>query len=101
MLMLQKKEYGLAEQLLYKALMVMKANNHSASYKCLEYLGDIYFDKAHKANVRKTSSEQIKKNKYRSKIYFQKALTVMYDHLPHESKHIVRIKEKIKKTIEL
>lgn len=95
-LALYKKDYDEAEEIANRAFHILKANGHDDFYKCIETLGDICF-----ARIKvKSNMQKIKENKYQANLYFQKALDIAESLFPKDSMHIVRIQEKLKKTIE-
>jgi tetratricopeptide (TPR) repeat protein len=85
--------YEKAEILINQVLFVLQKSKHPQSYKCFEYLGDLYILKRH-ASKNKDADEFFKKQ---AVCYFENALKIVQSVFSKESTHRSRIIQKIKK----
>jgi tetratricopeptide (TPR) repeat protein len=86
---LEEGQLKTTEELLVKALAIFQNSKHPYSYTCLESLAELYLQKA-------AQSKEPQQFKAQAIDYLKQALTIIKEHFPADSPHLIRINTKLK-----
>ncbi len=90
-----KKDYIQAEKYLNQSLNILEKKQHAESYRCLEYLGDLY----QKRSRDKQNALECEQYEIKARTFYKEALARAKIFLVRRSEHITRITNQLKSII--